>query len=185
MNVRDAFDEHLRVLEASAGIPPLVEAVVERAVACLNAGGKILVCGNGGSAADAQHFVAELVGRFEKVRRALPAIALTTDTSILTSVANDDGYEHVFERQVEALARPGDLLVALSTSGNSASVIAAARQAKKSGCVVVCMTGEGGGKLGPCGDHLIAVPSRRVARIQEVHELCLHALAGAIEARLS
>jgi D-sedoheptulose 7-phosphate isomerase len=185
MTVRDAFDEHARVLGASAALLPVLDEVIEEAVACLRAGGKILACGNGGSASDAQHFVAELVGRFERDRRALPAVALTTNSSVLTAIANDHGYDGVFVRQIEALARPGDLLVAISTSGNSLSVVEAARRAREAGCRVVCMTGEGGGKLGPLGHRMIAVPSRRTARIQEIHGLCLHALAGAIEERLS
>lgn len=175
--------QHLRVVERSlAALAAPFDALAAATLTCLGAGGKILACGNGGSAADAQHFAAELVGRFEKDRRALPAIALTTDSSILTSVGNDEGYERVFARQVEALARPGDLLLALSTSGGSPNVVAAARAMTGCGGRVVALVGEAGGPLAEQAEIVLAVPSRRTARIQEVHELCLHALCEVVEA---
>ena len=180
------FDEHQAVLAASRVVlPAKVDAVSGCVIQSLRADGKVLICGNGGSAADAQHFAAELVGRFELNRRALPALALTTDTSALTAIANDHGYDAVFERQVQAFAATGDVLIAISTSGNSGSVVRAARAARERGCVVVGMTGEGGGELAALSDHLIAVPSRTVARIQELHELCLHAIAHAVEQALA
>jgi D-sedoheptulose 7-phosphate isomerase len=179
------FDEHLSVLQASRSqIPALVDEVVRATHRSLAAGGKILLCGNGGSAADAQHFAAECVARFERERDPFLAIALTTDTSLLTATANDYGYEHVFERQVRALARPGDVLFALSTSGNSPSVLHAAETARRAQCKVVGFTGERGGKLRELADVLIAIPSNRVARIQEMHELCLHAIAAELETLL-
>jgi D-sedoheptulose 7-phosphate isomerase len=144
-------------------------------------GGKVLTCGNGGSAADAQHLAAELVCRVRHDRGALPAIALTTDTSALTAIANDYGYDRVFSRQVEALARPGDLLMAFSTSGNSKNVIEAARQAQATGCSVVALTGRSGGDLAEHADLLVAAPSETVSRIQEIHELCVHVIAQALE----
>ena len=132
-------------------------------------GNKLLICGNGGSAADAQHIAAELTGRYEKERKALPAIALTTDTSALTAVSNDYGFERVFARQVEALGRPGDCLLAISTSGTSANVIAAVMMARKIGCTVIGLTGANGKKLASLCDACIMVRSERTARIQEAH----------------
>lgn len=185
MSSADVFAEHLAVVTASlASLPTQVDAAAALIVERLRAGGKVLVCGNGGSAADAQHFAAELVGRFEAERPGLAAIALTTDSSALTAIANDHGYEQVFARQVRALARQGDVLVAISTSGGSPSVLRAAQAARELGCAVVGMTGLGGGALALACDLLLAVPTARVARVQEVHELCLHAMAGQIEAAL-
>jgi D-sedoheptulose 7-phosphate isomerase len=182
VDIREIFERHRRVMDAaSESLPEVLERVVEAASACLHAGGRLLVCGNGGSAADAQHLAAELVCRFRSDRAAIPAIALTTDTSSLTAIANDYGFERVFARQVEALARPGDMLVAISTSGNSANVVEAARQAKAAGCTVVALTGASGGRLADEVHLLVAAPSDEVARIQEVHELCIHVLAGALE----
>jgi D-sedoheptulose 7-phosphate isomerase len=182
--IREAFEQHARILAAmrSTQLEELQKAA-ELAESCLRAGGKILALGNGGSAADAQHFAAELVGRFERDRHPLPALALTVNTSTLTAIGNDYGFESVFERQVEALAAPGDLLLAITTSGNSPNVIAAASSARRLGCAVVGLTGESGGALAEWADRLIAVPSTNVARIQEMHEICLHALAAWLEAR--
>ena len=183
--MREVFEEHSRVLEdtLSSQIPALEEAA-RLAEECLQTGCKILIFGNGGSAADAQHFAAELVGRFEMDRTALPAIALTVNTSTLTAVANDYGFDHGFSRQVEGFGQPGDLAIAISTSGNSDNVVLAAQAARKLGCKVVGMTGEGGGALAEFCDALIAVPSGTVARIQEMHEICLHALAWWLEKRI-
>lgn len=137
-------------------------------------GNKVLICGNGGSAADAQHIAAEFVGRYEADRRGLPAIALTTDTSALTALSNDYGFERVFARQVEALAVNGDLLIAISTSGDSANVIAATMAARSAGCKVIAMTGQKGAKLASLSDACIKVPSDRTARIQEAHITIAH-----------
>lgn len=183
MSFDEVFAEHQRVVAASAKVlPPVLIEATELLVTALKRGSKVLICGNGGSAADAQHFAAELVGRFEAERRALPVIALSTDTSALTALANDYGFHTVFSRQVEALARPGDVLLALSTSGGSQNVLRAADAALGLDCAVIALTGEGGGALGAKAQVCLAVPATNVARIQEVHELCLHALAGAIEA---
>ncbi len=153
----------------------------------LRAGGKILACGNGGSAADAQHFAAELVNRFERERPPLAGLALTTDSSTLTSIGNDYSYEQVFEKQLRALGRKGDVLLAISTSGNSANVIAAMRAARELGVSVVALSGNGGGKmvehLGP-GDVHVCVPHTRTMRIQEVHLLALHCLCDGIDSQL-
>jgi D-sedoheptulose 7-phosphate isomerase len=156
-------------------------AIAEAMTAALYAGRKILWCGNGGSAADAQHLAAEIVGRFRQNRRGLASIALTTDTSILTAVANDFGFEAVFARQVEALGNAGDVLVGISTSGNSPNVVAALKQASAQGLVTVAFTGQGGGKSAGFADHLFAVESRETARIQEAHSLAGHMICDWIE----
>jgi len=163
------------------GVASHVATAAARLIDCIEGGHKVLVCGNGGSAADAQHFAAELINRFGATRRALPAIALTTDTSVITSIANDDGYERIFARQVEALAAPGDTLVAISTSGTSGNVVAAALAARARGCVIVALTGAGEAPLRTLADVCIAIPSRSVARIQEMHELCLHAMTDVVD----
>ena len=154
----------------------------------LASGAKVLACGNGGSAADAQHFAAELVNRFEIERAPLAAVALTTDSSTLTSIANDYSYEQVFSKQVAALGRPGDVLLAISTSGNSRNVMEAMRAAAQAGMRVVAMTGNGGGAMGAlvsAHDVHICVPHKRTARIQEVHLLVLHCLCDAIDFTIS
>jgi D-sedoheptulose 7-phosphate isomerase len=185
MSITAGFTEHTRVAaEAARTLPPVLEQIVQAIVNCLRAGGKVLACGNGGSATDAQHFVAELVGRFKRERHALPAVALTADIAILTAVANDYGYERVFARQVEALARAGDVLFALSTSGRSPNVLAAARAARERGCLVAGFTGTGGGELAALSHFWLAAPSDVVARIQEVHTLCLHLLCEAVDAAI-
>jgi D-sedoheptulose 7-phosphate isomerase len=154
---------------------------------CLRAGGKVLACGNGGSAADSQHFAAELVNRFERERPPLAAVALTTDTSTLTSIANDYAYVQVFAKQVRAIGRRGDALIAISTSGNSANVIEAMQAARELGIGIIALTGNGGGKMaGLLGDKdaHICVPHKTTARIQEVHLLTLHCLCDAIDLQL-
>jgi D-sedoheptulose 7-phosphate isomerase len=179
------FLEHRAVVRESATLlPPVLEQIATVLQECLASGKKVLACGNGGSAATTQHFVAELVGRFRHERRALAAVALTADSMILTALANDYGYEHVFARQVEALGAPGDVLVAFSTSGNSSNVVEAARAARHMRCKVIAFTGQQGGSLASQADVILRVPSRDVARIQEVHDICIHALAEAVEDEL-
>ena len=154
---------------------------------CLTAlqdGHKLLFFGNGGSAADAQHLAAELVGRFSRRRRALPALALTVNTSTLTAVANDFGFQEVFARQVEALGQPGDVAIALSTSGDSPNILAGLQAARRQGLICIGLTGEGGGQLKTLVDVLLAVPSRHVPRVQEAHILLGHALCAALETAL-
>jgi D-sedoheptulose 7-phosphate isomerase len=156
-------------------------------MACVTSGGKVLSCGNGGSAADAQHFSAEFVGRFERERPELAAIALTTDSSILTAIANDYDFTHVFSRQVRALGQPGDVLLAITTSGNSANVLAAIEAAHERDMVVIGLSGRGGGKMVQAlrdTDVHICVPHERTARIQEVHLLTLHCLCDAVDTLL-
>lgn len=182
MTVQHVFAEHAEVMQAaSTMLPATLEHAARTLLACLERDNKVLACGNGGSAASAQHFVAELVCRFRVNRRALPAVALTADVMTLTAIGNDYGYSRIFARQVEALARKGDVLVAISTSGNSANVIEAATTALAAGCAVIALTGADGGELATHADIVLRVPSNVVARIQEVHDVCIHALAEALE----
>jgi D-sedoheptulose 7-phosphate isomerase len=183
------FAESAELKREAAGA---LAAPIARAAALLaetlKAGGKVLACGNGGSAADAQHFAAELVNRFEVERAPLAAVALTTDGSTLTSIANDYAYEQVFSKQVRALGRRGDCLLAISTSGNSRNVVEAMRAAAELGLRVVALTGAGGGRMAALtrGDDVnICVPHKRTARIQEVHLLILHCLCDGIDFQLS
>jgi len=159
---------------------PVVDAVVA-VRAALGAGGKLLIFGNGGSAADAQHAAAELVGRFARERRGLAAVALTSDSSIVTSVANDYGYDRIFARQIEALGRPGDVALGISTSGASANVVAALEAARRGGLKTIALTGRDGGAVGRQADIHINVPSESTPRIQEVHRTLLHVLCDLVE----
>jgi D-sedoheptulose 7-phosphate isomerase len=176
-----AVADHLEVIRGLQEQQELLESIARGMAAALHCGNQILWCGNGGSAGDSQHLAAEIVGRFRRERRGLPSIALTTDTSILTSISNDYGYEAVFSRQVEAISKPGDVLVGISTSGNSHNVIAALEVAKLHGVTTVAFTGEGGGRMGALADYLFAVGSRDTARIQEAHILAGHMLCDWLE----
>lgn len=165
-------------------LPGVIEAAAMEMVRCLTDGGKILTCGNGGSAGDAQHFSSELLNRFEMERPSLAAVALTTDSSTLTSIANDYSYNEIFSKQLSALGNPGDILLAISTSGNSANVIEAIHVAHKKGIKVISLTGRDGGKMAPLvqdGDIEIRVPSPVTARVQEVHLLAIHCLCDLID----
>ena len=182
------FEESARLkLSAAASLAPPIARAASLFAQSLKAGGKALACGNGGSAADAQHFAAELVNRFERERPPLAAVALTTDTSTLTSIANDYAWQQVFSKQVKAIGRKGDVLLAISTSGNSANVLDAVQAAHEAGVHVVGLTGNGGGKIAAAlasGDVSICVPHKVTARIQEVHLLVLHCLCDAIDHEL-
>ena len=169
---------HQRIRQASTG--PVVRAA-EVMTTALAAGGKVLVFGNGGSAADAQHFVAELVGRFQRDRGGLAAVALTADSSTITSVANDYGFDRVFARQVEALGRPGDVAIGISTSGTSANILTALAAAKTGGLKTIALTGRDGGAVGAATDVHINVPDASTARVQEVHRTLIHALCEIVE----
>ena len=182
------FQESARLkLDAVAALADPIRLAAERMVQCLMNEGKIMACGNGGSAADAQHFAAELLNRFEMDRPGLAAVALTTDASTLTSIANDFDFEQVFSKQVRALGQPNDLLLAISTSGNSRNVIEAVQAAHDRQVGVIALTGRSGGMIGELlapGDIHLCVPHANTARIQEVHILCLHCLCDAIDCLL-
>jgi D-sedoheptulose 7-phosphate isomerase len=186
MGLDDELAAHIAALtDTVAGSSEAIADVVARLRSCFDQGGKLLVCGNGGSAADAQHIAAEFMNRLRLDRRPLPAIALTTDSSVLTCVANDACFDEVFARQVEGLGGPGDVLFALSTSGESANVLAALAAARKRGMLTVGFTGQSGTEtMAPDCDVLMAVPSRDCARIQECHEFVCHVIAGMVEVQL-
>ena len=187
--VAEPFNESIQTKQQAAQV--LAEPTAQAAELLFNTlanDGKFLICGNGGSAADAQHFAAEMTGRFEKERMELAAIALTTDTSALTAIGNDYGFDHIFSKQVRALGRKGDVLVGISTSGNSGNVIEAIKAAHENGMHVIALTGRDGGKIAHLlkeGDVLLNVPYPRTARIQEVHILLIHAICDCIDTMLT
>lgn len=170
-----------RTLAATAKLAPELEKAANALIACYKRGNKIMTFGNGGSACDAQNFADELVGRFERNRPPLPALSLTVNTSDLTSIGNDFGFEHVFSRQLEAHACPGDIAVAISTSGNSKNVLKAVESAKKRNLLVIGLTGQKGGKLKDAADICIRVPNTNVARIQEAHITIIQIWCGILE----
>jgi D-sedoheptulose 7-phosphate isomerase len=192
MSLTDRIHGHFQAsaqtqLDAAVSLAPRIESAARLMVHALTQGNKILACGNGGSAADAQHFSSEMINRFEQERPGLAAIALTTDTSTLTSIANDYAYEQIFARQVKALGQPGDVLLAISTSGNSPSVLAAVEAAHGRGISVIALTGRSGGRLAEQiteADVFLCVPAESTARIQEVHLLILHCLCDAVDSVL-
>jgi D-sedoheptulose 7-phosphate isomerase len=181
--LREAAAAHERMASALGDTAAPVVAAAEAITRALKAGGSVLVFGNGGSAADAQHFAAELLGRFEKERKAYPAVALTTDTSALTAIGNDYGFDRVFARQLEALGRKGDVAIGITTSGNSPNVLRALETGNERGLITVALTG-GGGKSGALATHHIAVNETRTARIQEVHATLLHVICELVEQEL-
>jgi len=180
--IQQTLAEHAAAVEAVSGLAEQITEAAALIGAALSADRKLLTCGNGGSAADAQHLAAELTGRFEKERRAYPAIALTTDSPALTAIGNDYGFERVFSRQVEALAQPGDLLLVISTSGNSANLVSASEAAQARGVKVIGLLGRDGGTLGRRVDLPLVVGVSRTARIQEAHVVILHLLCTLFEA---
>ena len=169
------------IVRVERELPPLIAEMVTLLVETFNNGGKLLVMGNGGSAADAQHFVAEIVGRFKIERRGLPAIALSTDTSILTAIGNDYGFEKVFRRQIEALAAPGDMVVGISTSGNSPNVLQALELAREKGCRTVGLLGKDGGSIKDLCDLALIVPTDDTPRVQEGHITIIHIVCDLLE----
>ena len=173
--------ESSRTLAAAAGLSALLAEAAAALIDCYRRGNKILTFGNGGSACDAQNFADELVGRFERNRPPLPALSLTVNTSDLTSIANDFGFERVFSRQLEAHAKPGDIAVAISTSGNSPNVLKAVETAKRLGLLTIGLSGESGGKLKGLANLCVCVPSKTVARIQEAHIAIIQIWCGLIE----
>jgi D-sedoheptulose 7-phosphate isomerase len=177
----DAIDEHLDIIRRLATQQESFERAAALLSRCLLHGGKILWCGNGGSAADAQHLAAELVGRFRRQRGAVASIALTADSSVLTAIANDFTFELIFQRQIEALCQAGDVVVGISTSGNSANVCAALHRARELDAFTVALTGEGGGRLAQYADVCLRVPSTNAARIQEAHGLLGHMLCERLD----
>ena len=180
--IKQEFNEHLKTLDATTkSIESTLEVAVNICIDSLKQGGKILIFGNGGSAADAQHIAAELVGRYKLERKGLSAIALSTDTSSLTAIANDYGYEHVFSRQIEALANPEDAAIGISTSGNSSNVINALQLAKNIGCKSIGLTGKSGGDMNKLCDVNLVIPAKDTARIQEMHILLGHIICHLIE----
>lgn len=176
-----AFDDHERLLQDLRGHVAVLKSIAAAIISAYDRGNRLYLLGNGGSAADAQHIAAELVGRFRCDRRALPAVAITTDTSTLLSIGNDYGFERVFARQVEAHVRAGDVLWALSTSGGSENVIAAVESARKAGAHIVGFTGRTGGRLKPLCDTCFCVPHDQSDRIQEIHQIAYHLVCQAVE----
>lgn len=184
-SIREQFASHVQVVERAAEtLARPIDACAGMLADALHCGQKVLVMGNGGSAADAQHLAAELVGRFLLERKALPAIALTTDSSILTAVGNDYGFERVFSRQVEALALPGDVVIGISTSGNSPNVLRALQAARALGCKTVGLLGKDGGSIASVVDIDLTVPATETPRIQEIHAIIVHILCHLVEQRL-
>ena len=180
--ISQEFNEHLKTTKISMdSICKSIEIAATLCIDILNKGNKILLCGNGGSAADAQHIAAEIVGRYKTERKGLPAIALTTDTSVITAISNDYGYLHVFDRQVEALTNPGDVLIAISTGGSSANVLSAIKIAKGLGCKAIGFSGKSGGEFNNLCDVNIVVPSHDTPRIQEMHILIGHTICQLID----
>ena len=184
ISVEKSIDAHIEVITSIRPMTPAIEALGRTLTESIQKGHKVLFVGNGGSAADAQHLAAEIVGRFEKDRSGLAAIALTTDSSTLTSIANDYGFDSVFSRQVEAIAQKGDALVAISTSGNSQNIVNAVEAARAKGATTVGLLGKDGGRVKGLVDHALIVPSDNTARIQEAHILIGHILCQLIEESL-
>lgn len=181
---KSVLKEHADYMARLEALAAPVEKTGELMVQSLQQGGKILICGNGGSASDAQHFAAELIGRFEQERKAWPCVALTTDTSILTAVGNDYGFDQVFARQVEGLGRPGDVLIGISTSGGSVNVLEAVEMARNQKMHTIGLLGRDGGELKSRMDHSLVIEGEKTARIQEAHIFILHYWALLIESRI-
>lgn len=181
INIQQTIEEHRQVAAQMDALIPQIQEAAQAMTRCIQAGGKVLWAGNGGSAADSQHLAAELVGRFTRERKGMASIALTTDTSILTAIANDYGYDQVFTRQVEALCNKGDVFMGITTSGNSKGIVDAVSLAKEQGAYTIGLTGNSGGKLAETADLTLIMPSTVTARIQEMHILVGHILCDWVE----
>lgn len=184
IDVKAALDRHLAVVAKLEALEPTIRSMAQRIAEALKEGGKVLWMGNGGSAADSQHLAAELVGRYTRERPAAASIALTTDSSILTAIGNDYGFESIFARQIEALCSPGDVVVGISTSGNSPNVLAGIEKAQAIGAYTMGFTGGDGGRLAQLADVSLVAPSKEVSRIQECHILIGHIICDWVEASL-
>ena len=183
--IENEFVEHLKVAQNMSSLTDKVELAAQLCIDGLKNGSKILIFGNGGSAADAQHIAAEMVGRYKVERKGLPAIALTTDTSALTSIGNDYGYSHVFDRQVEALANKGDVVIGISTGGSSGNVVTALKLAKDIGCKAIGFSGRDGGEMNTLCDVNLVVPAQDTPRIQEMHIVIGHTICHLIDLEFS
>ena len=184
--IQKHFAGHIRTTEATvAQLSDAIEEIARLLIDALENGQTLLLCGNGGSAADAQHIATEITGRFMRERRAMAAIALTTDTSAITAIGNDFGFEQIFARQVEALARPGDILIGITTSGNSPNVIEALRAAEERGCRSIVLAGRDGGRAKDLANHVIVIPSDYTPYIQEMHITIAHILCELIDAHFA
>jgi D-sedoheptulose 7-phosphate isomerase len=179
--IDDFFDTSQEIIIKSKSLSSIIEIVSNKIIKCINSNKKVIIFGNGGSAADAQHFAAEFIGRFLKERSSFPAIALTTDTSILTALGNDYGFEKIFSRQCESLVKPGDIVIGISTSGNSSNVINGIKTAKKLGALTVSLTGKTGGKLKNFSDITIMSPSDETPHIQESQRVIIHIICYLVE----
>ena len=182
--IKNEFDEHIKAANSLHSLTDAVATSAQLCISCLKNDGKILIFGNGGSAADAQHFAAELTGRYKADRKGLAAIALTTDTSALTSIANDFGYDYVFNRQVEALANNGDVVIGISTSGRSENVINALKLASKLKCTTIGFSGQDGGAMNKICDINLVAPSKDTPRVQEMHIIICHTICHLIDQEL-
>ena len=180
-DILNQIREHKEVLEATTQLAPIIKEVSEVIINALKNQKKVLLFGNGGSAADAQHIAAELTGRYKKERVALPAIALTTDTSAITAISNDYGYERLFERQLEAFCKKGDIAIGISTSGNSKNVIKGLLKAKELGGICISLSGNGGGEMKSISDYNLIIPSNNTPRIQEIHILIGHLICSLVD----
>lgn len=181
VDINAAIEIHKQAINSIADLEPELKTVISAVATAVKAGHTVFSCGNGGSAADAQHFATELTGRYETDRRGYPAISLTTDSSALTSIGNDFGFEHIFSRQLDALGKQGDILIGISTSGNSKNVCEAVKVAKDKGILTIGLLGRNGGELAALVDHAIVIPVQSTPRIQEAHILILHLICEAFE----
>jgi len=183
--INEVFEETKKLITESESLNVQIQMVIDKTVISIKKGGKIIAMGNGGSAADAQHFVAEFIGRFYKERKSIPALALTTDSSIITSIGNDYSFEKIFSRQCESMVKKNDIIFAISTSGKSKNVIEGLKIAKKVGCFIVGVSGKNKKDLEKYSDIVLSVPSQSTPRIQEIHRIILHLICQFVEEKLS